>query len=82
MHFLQISKELIDYQDSLTSFREFFIPLIKDREARDKYFLEEYEAEYGKECVNCLMKLLNSFITQIISHLPTTKLELVCYPLQ
>ena len=62
----------------MASFREFFIPLMKDKVSRGNYFVEEYEKEYGNDCVGCIMKLLNSFIIQIISHLPATKLEMVC----
>ena len=62
----------------MKSFRDFFIPLMEDKVSRGNYFSEEYETEYGNDCVECIMKLLNSFIIQIISHLPATKLEMVC----
>lgn len=70
-------KEYIDYQDSVKSFRDFFIPLIEDKVSRGDYFAQEYATEYGADYVDCLMKPFNNFIKHIICHLPTTKLEMI-----
>ena len=72
-----MNKEHNHHEESVTSFREFFIPLIHDKVSRDRYFREEYETEFGEEFLTSFKRLLNSFIVQVIHHLPETKLEMV-----